>query len=275
MYDDRFWKPSARLGKFTISLITLVSLHSNTLKMCRYEKIKFRIRADLGKLLKEFEHLSPSSETTQNSSKDEEEEKKIVAKEKEIYLSCVQSDEHERCALFLSDSRGEDSHINNVVVVQLDDASRHAGIELLDIVLEVDGSKVESAKKTMERIEKSMSNFGACVLKMRSSYRIREEDWICKACTYRMNLSGLTITRKNSRLNLDRVTRCMYPNCDQNFTSFFGLSKAPKHECERCGTAVCVEHAKKNIRDGVSFRCKSCYEERKLVTTYEICKTRR
>ena len=179
-----------------------------------------------------------------------------------------------RCGFSLSESRDEDSHNVNVVVLQLDDASRLAGIELLDIVLEVDGSKVKSAKDAA-RIQKSLSNFGACVLKMRSAHRVRENDWVCKACTYRMNLSSLLISRKNSKLDLGRITRCMYPNCDHNFVSFFGLSKSRKHNCERCGTVVCADHAKKNIRDGVTFRCKSCYDERKLVTTCDVCKTRR
>ena len=241
----------------------------------RYEKIKFRIRADLGKLLDEFKHLSPPEENTSKEEEEEEEEKKKSGP-KEIYLSCIQSpDEDERCGFSLSESRDEDSQNVNVVVLQLDDASRCAGIELLDIVLEVDGSKVTNAKDATARIQKSLSNFGACVLKMRSSHRVREKDWVCKVCTYRMNLSSLLMSRKNSKLDLGRITRCMYPDCDHNFVSFFGLSKSRKHNCERCGIVVCVDHAKKNIRDGVTFRCKNCYDERKLVTTCDVCKTRR
>ena len=41
-----------------------------------YEKIKFRIRADLGKLLNEFKHLSPPENTSKEEEEEEEEKKK-------------------------------------------------------------------------------------------------------------------------------------------------------------------------------------------------------
>jgi hypothetical protein len=247
-----------------------------------YEKIKFRVRADLPSMLKEFEGLRNTTAKTlkatgKEEEKDEEEEMQQIGP-KEIYQCIIQNpheDDKGRCGLFLSELKDEENSQINVVVLQVDDACRLAGIELLDILLEVDGKKVESGKHATSLISKSLSNVSACVLKLQSSHRIREKDWICAACTFKMDLSNFFISTKNAKLNIDRITRCMHPGCDHNFVSFFGLSKSPKHCCDRCGTVVCVEHTKKNMRDGTTFRCQSCYEERKMVTTCSVCKTRR